>query len=271
MRCTPGAQVLFRSLDQGKHWDTISPDLTGKTDGAQHCDGDVAVEHASACGYGVIFSIAPSPHSNDEIWIGTDDGLIQLTRDGGKSWNNVTPKGIPAWAKVSALDVSALDAGTAYAAVDNHRQDDFRPRILRTHDYGASWSEIANGLPDGHFVSVVRADPVRRGLLYAGTDTGVFVSFDDGDHWQPLQRNLPVAWVRDLLVHGNDLIAATQGPRDLGARRRHAAAPARCENREGRSDPVRARAGRAACATTRTRTRRRPPKPRSARIHQPAH
>ncbi|MFI4970145.1 MAG: WD40/YVTN/BNR-like repeat-containing protein, partial [Lysobacterales bacterium] len=102
-------------------------------------------------------------------------------------------------------------AGTAYAAVDNHRQDDFRPRILRTHDYGRTWSAITNGLPDGHFVSVVRADPVRRGLLYAGTDVGAYVSFDDGARWQPLQRNLPVAWVRDLLVHGNDLIAATQG------------------------------------------------------------
>jgi photosystem II stability/assembly factor-like uncharacterized protein len=206
-----GAQVLFRSIDQGRHWDTISPDLTGKRDDATSCDGNVAIAHATACGYGVIFSIAPSPRNRDEIWIGTDNGRVQLTRDGGKNWTAVTPKGIPDWAKVSALDVSALDAGTAYAAVDNHRQDDFSPRILRTHDYGKTWSVIADGLPEGHFVSVVRADPERRGLLYAGTDTGVFVSFNDGGHWQPLQRNLPVAWVRDLLVHGNDLIAATQG------------------------------------------------------------
>ncbi|NCT67402.1 MAG: hypothetical protein GXC76_07135 [Rhodanobacteraceae bacterium] len=206
-----GAQVLFRSTDQGRSWDTISPDLTGQRDVAEHCDGDVAIEHATACGYGVIFSIAPSPHGNDEIWIGTDNGRVQLTRDGGKSWRDVTPKQVPDWAKIATLDVSALEPGTAYIAVDNHRQDDFRPRILRTRDYGASWSEIANGLPDGHFVGVVRADPVRRGLLYAGTDAGVFVSLDDGAHWQSLQRNLPVAWVRDLLVHGNDLIAATQG------------------------------------------------------------
>ena len=205
------AQVLFRSMDQGRHWDTISPDLTGKRDGAQHCDGDVAISAATACGYGVIFSIAPSPKNNDEIWIGTDNGLVQLTRDGGKSWNNITPKGIPDWAKISTLDVSVLEPGTAYAAVDNHRQDDFRPRILRTHDYGNSWTAITHGLADGHFVSVVRADPVRRGLLFAGTDVGVYVSFDDGAQWQPVQRNLPVAWVRDLLVHGNDLIAATQG------------------------------------------------------------
>ncbi|MFI4970067.1 MAG: WD40/YVTN/BNR-like repeat-containing protein, partial [Lysobacterales bacterium] len=151
-----GSQVLFRSLDKGRHWDVISPDLTGKRDDAQHCDGDVPVGHASVCGYGVIFSIAPSPHANDEIWIGTDNGRVQLTRDGGRSWNDVTPKSVSDWAKISSLDVSALDAGTAYAAVDNHRQDDFRPRILRTHDYGRTWSAITNGLPDGHFVSVVR-------------------------------------------------------------------------------------------------------------------
>jgi photosystem II stability/assembly factor-like uncharacterized protein len=206
-----GAQVLFRSTDQGNHWDAISPDLTGKRDDAKACEGDVAVEHASACGYGVIFSIAPSPRNNDEIWIGTDNGRVQLTRDGGRNWTAITPKEVPDWAKVSSVDVSPLDPATAYIAIDNHRQDDFRPAAFRTHDYGKSWTAIANGLPDGHFVSVVRSDPERRGLLYAGTDVGVFVSFDDGGHWQPLQRNLPVAWVRDLLVHGNDLIAATQG------------------------------------------------------------
>ncbi|GAA0706218.1 hypothetical protein [Dokdonella soli] len=206
-----GAQVLFHSTDQGRHWDTISPDLTGPRADAKRCEGDVAIADATACGYGTIFSIAPSPHGNDEIWIGTDNGFVQMTRDGGKSWSNVTPKGVPAWAKISTLDVSALQPGTVYAAVDNHRQDDFRPRVFRTHDYGKSWVAITNGLPDGHFVSVVRADPERRGLLYAGTDAGVFVSLDDGAHWQPLQRNLPIAWVRDLLVHGNDLIAATQG------------------------------------------------------------
>jgi len=206
-----GAQVLFRSTDQGRHWDVISPELNARKDGATHCDGSPTTSQARDCGYGVIYSIAPSPRSNDEIWIGTDDGLIQLTRDGGKSWHNVTPKGLPEWAQVSSLDVSLLQAGTAYAAVDNHRQDDFNPHAWRTQDYGASWTDIAAGLPAGSFVSVVRADPTRAGLLYAGTDRGAFVSFDDGMHWQSLQRNLPTAWVRDLLVHGNDLIAATQG------------------------------------------------------------
>jgi photosystem II stability/assembly factor-like uncharacterized protein len=206
-----GAQVLFRSTDQGKHWDIISPDLTGKRDDAKHCDGDVPIANATACGFGVIYTIAPSPHGNDEIWIGTDNGFVQLTRDGGKTWKNITPKGIPAWAKVSTIDLSTLQPGTAYAAVDNQRQDDFSPRVFKTHDYGKTWTKITNGLPDGHFVGVVRADTAKAGLLYAGTDAGVFVSFDDGGHWQPLQRNLPVAWVRDLLVHDNDLIAATQG------------------------------------------------------------
>jgi photosystem II stability/assembly factor-like uncharacterized protein len=206
-----GTQYLFRSMDKGQHWDTISPDLTGKRDDAKHCGGDVPIANATACGYGVIYSIAPSPRSNDEIWIGTDNGLIHATADAGKTWRDITPKNIPKWSKIASLDVSSLEPGTAYAAVDNHRQDDFHPIAVRTHDNGKTWTRITNGIPDGHFVAVVRSDPVRKGLLYAGTDAGVYVSFDDGDRWQPLQHNLPVAWVRDLLVHDNDLIAATQG------------------------------------------------------------
>ena len=206
-----GSQVLFRSLDRGQSWKVISPDLSGAKGAPKDCTGDVPINRASACGFGVIYAISPSPHDNNEIWIGTDNGRVQLTRDGGVSWNEITPKGLPDWAKISSLDLSALDAGTAYAAIDNHRQDDFQPWVLRTRDYGKSWTKISQGLPEGRYVSVVRADPKRRGLLFAGTDNGVFVSFDDGGHWQPLQRNLPVAWVRDLLVHDNDLIAATQG------------------------------------------------------------
>src|SRR5204862_3496118 len=135
----------------------------------------------------------------------------QLTRDGGKTWSNVTPKALPPWAMVSTIDVFEGAPGTAYVAVDNHRQDDFRPRVFVTHDFGASWTEANEGLPAGHVVSVVRSDPARAGVLYAGTEIGVYVSFDDGQKWQPLQRNLPVAWVRDLEVKGDDLIAATQG------------------------------------------------------------
>ena len=204
-------QVLFRTTDQGRHWTQISGDLTGKTDGATRCDGDVAIADARACGYGTIFAVQPSARHEGEIWVGADSGLIQLTRDGGAHWTNVTPPGIANYAKVSSVDLSDLEDGVAYVAVDGQRLDDFQPHVWRTHDYGTTWREVDGGLPADHFVSVVRADPVRPGLLYAGTDAGVFVSLDDGDHWTSLQRNLPNAWVRDLLVHGDDLVAATQG------------------------------------------------------------
>jgi photosystem II stability/assembly factor-like uncharacterized protein len=206
-----GAQVLFRSTDQGAHWQTISPDRTARGEAANSCGGDPDPARARECGYGVIFSIGLSPRDNDTIWIGFDDGQVRLTRDAGKTWSDVTPKDIPVWAKISTIDVSAIDPGTAYIAVDNHRQDDFSPRAFRTRDYGRSWTAIGGGLPPGQFVGALRADPVKRGLLFAGTDHGVFVSLDDGGGWQPLQLNLPTAIVTDLLVHGNDLIASTQG------------------------------------------------------------
>jgi photosystem II stability/assembly factor-like uncharacterized protein len=206
-----GAQVLFRSTDKGARWTAISPDATARGDAAKDCGGDPDPARARACGYGTIFSIGLSPRDNDTVWLGTDDGQVRLTRDAGKTWSDVTPKDVPVWAKISTVDVSAIESGTAYIAVDNHRQDDFSPRAYRTKDFGRSWTSIARGLPPGRFVSVVRADPVMRGLLYAGTDRGVYVSFDDGNQWRSLQRNLPSAIVTDLLVHGNDLIAATQG------------------------------------------------------------
>ena len=163
--------------------------------------------------------------------MGTDDGLVQLTRDGGAHWADVTPPTVHDWEKVQTIDVSALEDGAAYAAVDGQRLDDFQPHAMATHDYGRTWRDIAADLPRDHIVSVVRADPVQPGLLYAGTDAGVFASFDDGAHWAPLQANLPTAWVRDLLVHGNDLVAATQGRAiwvfdDLASLRQRAASPA---------------------------------------------
>ena len=206
-----GAQVLFRSTDEGNHWDVISPDLTGKQADAGDCNGQLAGERAVACGYGVISAIAPSPKSAGLIWVGTDSGLIQLTRDDGQHWQSVTPPVLKPWEKVSAIDASALDPATAYAAIDNHRQDDFHPHVLRTHDYGQTWKEVDTGLPANEDVPVVRADTIRNGLLFAGTAEGAYVSLDDGDHWQSLRLNLPHARVNDLLVHGNDLIAATQG------------------------------------------------------------
>ncbi len=206
-----GGQVLFRSTDEGNHWQIVSPDLTGKKEDAADCGDEVAGEQARACGYGVISAIAPSGKSADLIWVGTDSGLIQLTRDGGQHWQNVTPPALKPWEKVSAIDASALDPATAYAAVDDHRQDEFRPHVFRTHDYGKTWAEIDTGLRPDEFILVVRADTVRSGLLYAGTSEGAYVSLDDGEHWQSLRLNLPHAQVNDLLVHGDDLVAATQG------------------------------------------------------------
>jgi len=206
-----GAQVLFRSSDKGQSWQIISPDLSGTDSNEKNCEGDVPVERATACGYGVIFSIAPSPREESLIWIGTDNGRIQLTRDDGKTWTNVTPVAISDWSKIASIDASPTDPATAYVAVDRHRLDDRHPYIYRTHDYGKTWTPIAAGIPEDSWVNVVRQDPVKAGLLYAGTRTGVFVSFDDGDHWKPWQLNLPRTGVNDLLLHDRDLIAATQG------------------------------------------------------------
>ncbi len=206
-----GSQYLLRSPDHGNSWEKASPDLTGTDPNAKDCAGEVTLENARPCGFGTIWTIEISPRDAREIWVGTDSGLVQRTEDGGTTWKDVTPKGLPAWGKIASVDVSVLEAGTAYVAVDSHRLDDFSPRLYRTHDGGASWQEIGAGLPAGRFTTVLRADTVRKGLLYAGTDHGVFVSFDDGGHWAPLSLNLPTAWVGDLAVHGDDLVAATQG------------------------------------------------------------
>jgi len=206
-----GAESVFMSKDRGQSWTSISPDLTGKTNDAKDCDGDVTIAAARACGYGGIWSMRSSARHPGELWVGTDSGLVQMTRDDGGHWTDVTPPGVPVWAKIAAIDLSDSDDGTAYIVVDNQRQDDFAPRAFATHDYGKSWREIGKTLPPGHFASVVRVDPKRPGLLFAGTETGVFASLDDGEHWASLQQNLPTAWVRDLAIHGDDLIAATQG------------------------------------------------------------
>jgi photosystem II stability/assembly factor-like uncharacterized protein len=206
-----GAQVLFRSLDGGQSWQTVSPDLTGAVEGARRCEGDVAVERATACGWGTIFAISPSAAADGLVWVGTDNGRVQVTRDDGVSWTNVTPPDLADWTKVNTIDPSQSDPATAYVAADRHRLDDARPLAWRTHDCGKTWAEIGHGLPGGGWVGVVRQDPQRAGLLFAGTSRGVHVSFDDGDHWQSLQLNLPTTGINDLLVHHGDLIAATQG------------------------------------------------------------
>ena len=205
-----GSQYVFRSLDHGVHWDTVSPDLTGKRPGGASCENPDPLA-ARDCGFGVISAIAPSPRSPDLIWAGTDDGAIHVTRDGGKTWRNVTPPTLPAWGIVFAIEASRFDSGVAYAAVDLHRLDRREPLLLRTKDLGSTWQTITHGLPADECTSVVREDTKHAGLLFAGTERAVHVSFDDGDSWQPLSLNLPTTWMRDLLPHGDDLILATQG------------------------------------------------------------
>jgi photosystem II stability/assembly factor-like uncharacterized protein len=205
------SQVLWKSLDDGTSWQTISADLTRPAAGAQPAPGAGPADFTKVTGCGVIYAVAPSPLQADEIWAGTDDGLIQLTVDGGKTWKDVTPPAVGPWSTVSLIEASHFDAGAAYAAIDRHTLDDYAPHILRTHDYGRTWQEANSGLPPDGSVHVVREDPTRRGLLFAGTDTGVFVSFDDGGQWQGLQLNLPAAPVHDLVVHGADLVIATHG------------------------------------------------------------
>ncbi|HKT31046.1 MAG TPA: hypothetical protein VJS89_00980 [Gammaproteobacteria bacterium] len=206
-------QYVFRTTDGGAHWDKISGDLTRDTLTVPATLGPTTAKDSAVAGprRGVVYALAPSPIEKNLLWAGTDDGLIWLTRDGGKRWSNVTPSALTPWSKVGILEAGHFSAGTAYAAIDRHRLDDYRPYIYVTHDYGKSWQLIVNGIPDGHFVNVVREDPVKRDLLYAGTEMGVYVSFDDGAHWQSLQQNLPVTSVRDIDVHGDDLVIATHG------------------------------------------------------------
>ncbi len=210
-----GAQYVFKSEDEGMHWKVISPDLTGadpKSPDAKDCNSnDLGLAQAKACGYGVIFSIAPSPKDGNLIWTGADDGVVELSRDGGKHWQDVTPKDMPAYGRVNQVEASPTDPATAYVAVDTHRQDRFQPFAFRTHDYGKTWTPIVRGLPDSQFVYVVRQDLQQPKLLYAGTNRGVYVSFDDGASWQSLQLGLPNVRVRDLTLNGDDLIAATHG------------------------------------------------------------
>jgi photosystem II stability/assembly factor-like uncharacterized protein len=206
------AQFVFRSHDGGHSWQTISPDLT-RNDKSKQTDsgGPITKDQASIEFYDLIFTVAESPKEKGVIWAGTDDGLIQVTRDDGKSWTNVTPKNIPEWSLVSLIEASAFDAGTAYAAVDGRKLDNFKPYIFKTTDFGKSWTQIAAGIPDGAYVHAVREDTVRKGLLFAGTELGIYVSFDDGGHWQSLQLTLPVTPIHDMVVHGNDLVVATHG------------------------------------------------------------
>jgi photosystem II stability/assembly factor-like uncharacterized protein len=208
-----GTQFVMKTMDGGLHWQTISPDLTGATQqpDQKKPEGPATVENARQRGYGVVFTIAPSSLNGNLIWAGSDTGLIHLTRDGGKTWKNVTPKEMIDWSRISFIEASHSDAAEAYAAVDRHRLDDQRPYLYRTRDYGETWQLITDGIPAPSFVRAVRQDPKDNALLFAGTELGIYVSFDDGDHWQSLQLNLPATSVQDMVIHGDDLVIATHG------------------------------------------------------------
>jgi photosystem II stability/assembly factor-like uncharacterized protein len=206
------SNTLWRTSNGGQNWDQISPDLTRKTWDVPASVGKYKGEaSAQPAQRGVIYTIGPSPLDINRIWIGTDDGLIHVTADGGRNWTNVTPPDIGPWAKISIIDAGRFDVRTAYAAVNTLRLDDMRPHIFRTHDGGKTWARITAGIPDGAPVNVVREDPRRKGLLFAGTERAIYVSFDDGDHWQSLRLNMPATSMRDLIVKDDDVVVATHG------------------------------------------------------------
>ena len=207
-----GGERLFKTTDGGVHWQAISPDLTRNDKSKQHVSGgEITLDDSGTEYYDTIFAVTESPLAKGLIWVGTDDGLIQITRDDGKNWTNVTPKDLPEWSRISQIEASPFEAGTAYVAVDRHQNDDLRPYIYKTSDYGQTWTKLGNGIPEGSFVRAVREDPKKRGLLYAGTENGVYVSFNGGADWRSLKLNLPTTPVHDLVIKDNDLVVATHG------------------------------------------------------------
>jgi len=210
------ANVLFMSMDEGSSWQIISPDLTRNDKSKQASSGGpITKDNTSIEYYGTIFTVMESPVQAGTIWAGSDDGLVHVSRDGGKNWSNVTPPKdiMPEWIQINSIDASPFDPGTAYVAATMYKWDDNKPYLYRTSDYGKTWKKITTGIPDTTFTRVIREDPNKRGLLYAGTETGMYVSFDNGEHWQSMQLNLPIVPITDLAIQKREkeLVVATQG------------------------------------------------------------
>jgi photosystem II stability/assembly factor-like uncharacterized protein len=206
-----GTQYVMTTMDGGLHWKRISPDLTGTVGGAKGDSLPASLTDARNRGFGVLLSVTPSPFLLGLVWAGSDTGLIHLTENGGRNWMNVTPPGLDPWSAVSAIEASHFDAGSAYVVIDRHEVDDSEPYLIRTRDYGKTWKKIVDGIVSNSFARAIREDPKKRGLLFAGTELGIYVSFDDGDHWRSLQLDLPTTSVRDLRIQGDDLVIATHG------------------------------------------------------------
>ena len=211
-RLYSAGNVLFVTENEGQSWEQISPDLTTNDKAKQGpSGGPITKDNTSVEYYSTIFTAAESPYEKDLLWTGSDDGLIHVSRDGGKKWDNVTPKDAPKWMMWNAIDADPFKKGAAYVVGTRYKSDDFAPYIYKTEDYGKSWRRITNGIDRMHFTRVVRADPKRPGLLYAGTEYGMYISFDDGANWKPFQLNLPIVPITDLTIKENDLVVATQG------------------------------------------------------------
>src|SRR5205814_5226095 len=204
-------QFLYKTIDGGRSWTAISPDLSRNSSNVPPSLGIFAADAGKAEHRGVIYAIGPSPLNVNVIWTGSDDGAVHVTRDGGATWTDVTPPELTPWSKVTQIDASHFDQRTAYLSASRFRVDDLTPLVFRTRDGGKTWTRIAAGMAANAPVNVVREDPTTKGLLFAGTEREVYVSFDDGDDWQPLTLNLPHSSVRDLIVKGDDIAVATHG------------------------------------------------------------
>lgn len=209
-----GSNVLMKTTNEGQSWDVISPDLTRNDKSKQKSSGGpITQDNTSIEYYDTIFTFEESPVTAGVLWVGSDDGLVHVSRDGGKHWDDVTPKGMPEWIRINSIDASPFDAGTAYVAATNYQLDDFHPFLYKTSDYGKTWTKIVNGIPEDHFTRVIREDPNKKGLLVAGTEWGLYISFDDGANWKPFQLNIPIVPITDIQFHKREkeMVVGTQG------------------------------------------------------------